>query len=252
MKPTAVGWSVADMNPGLKDQPRPAYHPSQRNPRDAAVLILLDRSGPQPKVLLGKRHSGHVFMPGVHVFPGGRVEAADGRAPATGHLPPYVERRLQADVRRPSPIRARAYALAAIRELAEETGMMMGKKPSHVPAMAGDWKPFAAAGVVPSLDRLWFVARSITPPGLVRRYDTRFFAADVSEVCHKIEGVIHDEAELTELRWAPVGHYDGLHLHQITRLILAELEARLKSGLERDLPVPFLRFKAGHLVRHEI
>jgi 8-oxo-dGTP pyrophosphatase MutT (NUDIX family) len=251
VKPTD-GWSVAEMNPGLKDQPRPAYHPSQKRPRDAAVLILLDRSGPQPKVLLGQRHSGHVFMPGLHVFPGGKVEAADGRVPATGHLPSHVERRLLADVRRPSPLRARAYALAAIRELAEETGLMLGRKPTHVPAMAGDWKPFAQAGVVPSLDRLWLIARSITPPGLARRYDTRFFAADLSDVCHEIEGAVHDQAELVELRWSPLGHTEGLHLHQITRLVLSEVEARLKAGLERDLPVPFFRSRSGHMRRHEI
>jgi 8-oxo-dGTP pyrophosphatase MutT (NUDIX family) len=251
VKPTG-GWSVAEMNPGLKDQPRPAYHPSQRRPRDAAVLILLDRSGPDPKVLLGQRHSGHVFMPGLHVFPGGKVEAADARVPAAGHLPAHVERRLLAEVRRPSPLRTRAYALAAIRELAEETGLMLGDRPAHVPSMAGDWKPFAAAGVVPRLDRLWFIARSITPPGLVRRYDTRFFAADLADVSHRVDGIVHSEAELVELRWTRLGDTEGLQLHQITRLVLADLQARLKSGLERDLPVPFYRPRAGHMHRHEI
>lgn len=240
------------MNPGLKDEPRPAFHPSQKRPRDAAVLILLDRSGTQPKVLLGQRHSGHVFMPGLHVFPGGKVEAADGRVPATGHLPSHVERRLLAEVRRPSPLRARAYALAAIRELAEETGLMLGKKPADVPAMTRDWQPFAAAGVVPNLDHLWLISRSITPPGLARRYDTRFFAADLADVCHRIEGLVHEDAELVELRWIGLGETEGLHLHQITRLVLAELEARLKAGLDRDLPVPFFRPRAGHMHRHEI
>jgi 8-oxo-dGTP pyrophosphatase MutT (NUDIX family) len=251
VKPSGL-WSVADMNPGLKDQPRPAFHPSQKRPRDAAVLILLDRSGSEPKVLLGQRHSGHIFMPGLHVFPGGKVEAADGRVSATGHLPPHVERRLQIEVRRPSPLRARAYALAAIRELAEETGLMLGKKPAHMPVMVRDWKPFATAGVVPNLDRLWLIARSITPPGLARRYDTRFFAGDLSDICHRVDGVVHDEAELVELRWIKLGDTEDLHLHQITRLVLAELEARLKTGLEQDLPVPFFRPRAGHMHRDEI
>ena len=39
-------------------------------PKDAATLILVDRSGPLPKVLLGKRHERHKFMPGKFVFPG--------------------------------------------------------------------------------------------------------------------------------------------------------------------------------------
>ena len=41
-------------------------------PKDASTLILLDRSGAEPKVLMGKRHDRHVFMPGAYVFPGGR------------------------------------------------------------------------------------------------------------------------------------------------------------------------------------
>jgi 8-oxo-dGTP pyrophosphatase MutT (NUDIX family) len=240
------------MNPGLKDQPRPAYHPSQRRPRDAAVLMLLDRSGPEPKVLLGQRHSGHVFMPGLYVCPGGKVEASDGRVAASGHLPAHVEKRLQDEVRRPSPLRARAYALAAIRELYEETGLMLGSRPSEVPSMACDWKPFAAAGVVPNLDNLWLIARSITPPGLVRRYDTRFFAADLTDVTHRVEGIVHSEAELVELRWTALDDTEGLKLHQITRLVLAELQARLAAGLERDLPVPFYRPRGGHMHRLEI
>ena len=43
-------------------------------PKDAATLILVDRSGRMPKVLLGKRHLRHKFMPGRYVFPGGRVD----------------------------------------------------------------------------------------------------------------------------------------------------------------------------------
>jgi len=38
-------------------------------PKDAATLILVDRDGRVPKVLLGKRHHGHKFMPGKFVFP---------------------------------------------------------------------------------------------------------------------------------------------------------------------------------------
>ena len=46
-------------------------------PRDAATLMLIDRSGAKPKVLLGRRHASHKFMPGKFVFPGGRIEPLD-------------------------------------------------------------------------------------------------------------------------------------------------------------------------------
>jgi len=42
--------------------------------RDAATMLLIDRTAAVPKVLLGRRHHGHKFMPGKFVFPGGRVE----------------------------------------------------------------------------------------------------------------------------------------------------------------------------------
>jgi 8-oxo-dGTP pyrophosphatase MutT (NUDIX family) len=240
------------MNPGLKDQPRPVYHPSQRRPRDAATLILLDRSGPAPKVLLGQRHRGHVFMPGVYVFPGGRVEPADARISASGALPAHVEQRLQVSVPGSSPARARGYALAAIRELAEETGLMLGRKGVQMPVMNGVWQPFTDCGVVPTLDDIWLIARSITPPGFSRRYDTRFFAADADRICHTVDGVVHPEAELVDLRWTKIGDTLDLDLHPITRLVVDELSARLAAGVERDLPVSFFRPRAGIMHRHEI
>jgi len=52
-------------------------------PKDAATLILLDCTGSEPKVLMGKRHDRHVFMPGAYVFPGGRVDPID---PGSGML----------------------------------------------------------------------------------------------------------------------------------------------------------------------
>ena len=48
-------------------------------PKDAASLIILDRRGSEPKVLMGRRHPGHAFMPGKFVFPGGRIDAGDRR-----------------------------------------------------------------------------------------------------------------------------------------------------------------------------
>ena len=51
-------------------------------PRDSATLILIDRAHAVPKVLLGRRHLRHRFMPGKFVFPGGRIEPSDRQMPA--------------------------------------------------------------------------------------------------------------------------------------------------------------------------
>src|SRR5262249_1706263 len=95
-------------------------------PKDAATLILGDRSGSVPKVLLGKRHHGHKFMPGKFVFPGGRVDPADQHMPVARTLHPHTEAHLMKRLQRPSAAKARAFALAAIRETFEETGLLLG------------------------------------------------------------------------------------------------------------------------------
>ena len=91
-------------------------------PRDAATIMLIDRAGPQPKVLLGRRHAGHKFMPGKFVFPGGRIEAQDRNMQAATELHPDTQAKLLVRVAEPSAELARGFALAAVREMAEETG----------------------------------------------------------------------------------------------------------------------------------
>jgi hypothetical protein len=54
-------------------------------PRDAATLLLLDRAGGTVKVLMGRRHQRHAFMPGKFVFPGGRTDPADSRIAVAEH-----------------------------------------------------------------------------------------------------------------------------------------------------------------------
>lgn len=191
---------------------------------------------------MGRRHEGVRFMPGKFVFPGGRVEPSDGRVNVAGTYSAHVERRLMERVSRASVTRARAYGLAAIRELAEETGLLLGDRDSGPFAAEGEgWRPFGEAGVFPTLEGLWFVARAITPPGRPRRFDTRFFAADASLVAHRVEGIVSPDAELVELVWTSLDDARELDLPAITRLVLNELAERLDAGLESDTPVPFYR-----------
>src|SRR5258707_14916311 len=70
--------------------------------RDAATMLVIDRTGPAPKVLLGRRHHGLKFMPGKYVFPGGRVELTDRKMSAASPLDSRVEARLMKEVRYPS------------------------------------------------------------------------------------------------------------------------------------------------------
>src|ERR1017187_5325624 len=100
----------------------PGHHPYRR-PKDAATLILVDRSTVTPKVLVGKRHGKVVFQPGKFVFPGGRVDKSDNRVPVAAPIPKALEENLLMGLPKISPGRARALAIAAIREACEETGL---------------------------------------------------------------------------------------------------------------------------------
>jgi 8-oxo-dGTP pyrophosphatase MutT (NUDIX family) len=219
-------------------------------PRDAATLMLIDRAGPQPKVLLGRRHDAHKFMPGKFVFPGGRIEALDRAMTAETELHPDTQEKLLVRVPDPSAELARGFALAAVREMAEETGLLLGKKRDTAPSVPGDiWAEFAKAQVHPDLAHIHFIARAITPPKRPKRFDTRFFTADATAIAHKIEGIISPDAELVELVWIPIEQAAQLDMPTVTGVVLEELGARVAAGMAHSLPVPFYYMVEQKFVR---
>jgi len=227
-------------------------HPTLR-PVDAATLVLIDRSRRTPRVLMGKRSPKLKFMPGKLVFPGGRVDPEDRRMPVYGMLESETERRLLAGVVRPSPARSRALALAAIRETFEETGLMLGTQEAGAPeGVPAGWSAFAEAGVFPNLEALTLVARAITPPGRIRRFDTRFFLADLADIAHRVDGIVGPDAELVELDWLTFAEAKKAELPNITRAIVEEVETRLNAGNSVRLPVPFYFMRRGRFHRETL
>ena len=226
------------------------HHPYYR-PKDAATLILVDRSAATPKVLVGKRHDKVVFMPGKFVFPGGRVDKSDNRVPVAAAIPSELETNLLKGSPRITASRAKSLAVAAISEACEETGLCLGRKANGTaPKLEGPWKPFSDAGLLPDPSGLFLIARAITPPGRVRRFDTRFFTADASAITHRVEGVIHPDAELVELVWVEIGSKPLADLHPMTKKVLNELEKRVATGpLNHDAEVPFFHFYGGKMQR---
>jgi 8-oxo-dGTP pyrophosphatase MutT (NUDIX family) len=219
-------------------------------PRDAATLMLIDRAGPQPKVLLGRRHDAHKFMPGKFVFPGGRIEALDRTMTAETELHPDTQEKLLVRVPDPSAELARGFALAAVREMAEETGLLLGNKRDTAPSVPGDiWTEFAKAKVHPDLAHIHFIARAITPPKRPKRFDTRFFTADATAIAHRIDGIISPDAELVELVWIPIEQAAQLDMPTVTGVVLEELGARVSAGMAHSLPVPFYYMVEQKFVR---
>jgi 8-oxo-dGTP pyrophosphatase MutT (NUDIX family) len=241
------GMSKADVD--KVDTGLAAHGGKPLRPRDAATLILLDRDGGEIKVLMGRRHAGHAFMPGKVVFPGGRTDPADGSIAVAAGLHPAQQARLTAGPGRITSARAKAIALSAIRETYEEAGLLIGRKGAFATPRR-DWQGFAEHGVQPSLDRLRFVARAITPPNRVRRFDTRFFSAWRDDVAVELpDGGPSNELE--ELVWLPLGKAREADIPDITRMILDELEKRLAHDplLRPDGPVPFFRLVRNRFIR---
>jgi 8-oxo-dGTP pyrophosphatase MutT (NUDIX family) len=194
-------------------------------PRDAATLVLYRRNGDELRVLMGQRSSGHKFMPDRYVFPGGRVDRADYHvAPATP-LAPRVEENLLRSARN---AKARALALAAVRETFEETGLIIGQKLAAQPKRVPDaWREFFATGHAPALDGLEYFTRAVTPPFRPIRFNARFFMAEA----HEITGELKGSGELLFLDWLPVEKAKELPLPNITKYVLEHLE---KLIAERD------------------
>src|SRR5215470_20155709 len=107
---------VAQAAPEKVHQEKEADHHPYFRPKDAATLILVDRSATVPKVLVGRRHDKVVFMPGKFVFPGGRVDKADNRVPVAADMPKALEENLLKGSTKITPSRAKSLAIAAIRE----------------------------------------------------------------------------------------------------------------------------------------
>ena len=231
-----------------KSERNQSHPPSE--PRDAATIMLIDRAGPKAKVLLGRRHDSHKFMPGKFVFPGGRIEAVDRTMSTISELHPDTQAKLLERVEAPSAGLARGFALAAVRELAEETGLLLGAKGDTAPQTPGEiWEEFAKARVHPDLGQVHFIARAITPQGRPKRFDTRFFTADATGISHRIEGVVGPDSELVELVWMPLDEAASVDMPTITSVILEELAARVAAGMAHALPVPFYYQQDGKFFR---
>lgn len=184
-------------------------------PRPAATLIPVRDGDRGIEVFMLQRSHQASFVPGGFVFPGGAVDARDAD-PRFAQSAPGLDA-LAAD-RILGVEGALPYWVAAVRECYEEAGLLLAVDrdgrlpgPEH-PVFAGDSAllrrqlasgtlPFAAFcrdfGLVPALDRLVYFAHWVTPVGLPRRFDTRFF------LCVAPPGQVpaHDDAETIGHMW---------------------------------------------------
>jgi endoribonuclease LACTB2 len=165
-------------------------------PRAAATVAVLRPGRDGLEVLLTHRPATMAFAAGLHVFPGGAVDAvdADPRLLTRSSLDPDAcERALVGEL---PPDRAAAVHVAAIRELFEEAGVLLARHEDgreldlgHAVTadavrrarQAGTSEAFLglveALDLVLETDALVPLSRWVTPPVLPRRFDARFFLA---------------------------------------------------------------------------
>ena len=236
--------------------PRPAppkrvpRKPGQRavRPRLASTLILLAGERESPCVLMGRRSQGHSFMPGVHVFPGGRVERQDSYAPFAGELSARTDTVLSHAL---TPRRARACVLAGIRETWEETGLRIARPATAKLAALRQpaWKDFvgreAGEGFLPDISGIDVLGRAITPPHRHKRFDTWFFVRWWGEDVPEAE--VGDSLELEDVAWHRLSAVGGLETHVMTDYMLGVLREYLGAAV-REPRVPFHRMVRGAFV----
>ena len=187
---------------------------------------------------MGQRGAGAAFMPSKYVFPGGAMDPADSSVSLGTALPQRCADRLRFD----SAIAPDALAAAGIRELWEETGLLLGT-PGQWPSAAPpdrdeDWARFAALGLRPAADAMRFVFRAITPPGRPRRFDARFFLVSAATINGDPEDFSAASDELSHLHWIALTEARSLDLPFITEVVLAEVGAILRDQSKHE-GVPF-------------
>lgn len=237
-------------HPAMRDPtpfaPEEVGHPLLR-PKDASTLVLIDRSGSEPALLMGKRHQAHAFMPDTYVFPGGRRDRGDGRVPVSDELNAAVTRKLLQKMPSPaSEFRARALAIAAIRETHEEVGIFIAGDGN--PSRQASWKAFAERGLAPKLSPLRYIARAVTPPYQKRRFDTRFFACFRDEVS---QADAESSNELLDLKWVKLSEAGSVSMPRITGAIIEHIRLELThdSSLPFGRPVPYFHARYGQFTR---
>ena len=176
---------------------------SDDTPRPSSTVVLVRPGDELPEVFMVKRSARSSFG-SRFAFPGGVLEDSDA---AVGNFCLGVTA-TQANAVLGLDSGGLAYYSAAIRELFEESGVLLAEhdlKCGDVAAARGslnagtlDWSSFVADYRLRlRCDQLHYFSFWITPAGQPKRYSTRFFLTEIPQE----QVASHDGSELTESRW---------------------------------------------------
>jgi len=214
--------------------PRDAH--GRVRPRDAASLVLVRDGASGREVLVGRRRSRTRFVPGYYVFPGGTVDASDRRARPASLLGRDTARLLGAT---DNEAKAQALAMAAVRETYEETGLILGESGDVGPVADETWQALRQLGLAPSLGRLDFIGRAITPSFSALRFHARFFMADARHA----HGSLRHGGELEDLQWVSFTNARRLPIIDVTQFMLDYVEAILDESTQARFGKPLFAYR---------
>jgi glyoxylase-like metal-dependent hydrolase (beta-lactamase superfamily II)/8-oxo-dGTP pyrophosphatase MutT (NUDIX family) len=208
-----------------------AAHVTPPDARRAASLLLLRDAAAGLEVLMLRRAEREGDLrSGAAVFPGGVLEPRDRDAHAfcTGTDDAALSARMGL------PEGGLDYAVAALRECFEEVGLLLADGEFELGALQS-WRHrlhdgqasmaelCASFGLTLPVGRLVYFSHWLTPPGVPKRFDTRFFAA-LAPAGQQAQA---DLGEAVELMWlTPAVALDparGLKLLPVTQRTLQEL-----------------------------
>lgn len=203
--------------------------------RPAASLVVVrpaPAAGSGFELLLLRRSERGDQNSGAWVFPGGLVERDEARAGAwCGGLDDAV-----ASARLGLAAGGLDFFLAAVRECFEEAGLLFARNTQGASVAVGREHEIARAalrertldfatfcereGLSLATDDLAYIAHWVTPIGMPKRFDTRFFLA----VQPLGQTVLHDGVEVVDHAWRSPASIlaagDAMHLLRVTRAIV--------------------------------
>jgi 8-oxo-dGTP pyrophosphatase MutT (NUDIX family) len=178
--------------------------------RHAASIVVLRAHGDDPEMLMGMRGAKHRFMPNRLVFPGGAVDRADLSAPSATEPPAHTLRHLR---KAANENLAHGLAIAAARELEEETGLSLGDPPR--------------------LDGIEYLCRAVTPPDSPIRFNARFLLVNAD----RVSGTLAGSGELENLRYYGMAEAMALDLAMPTRLVIERLRIWLALSADERIAI---------------
>ena len=245
-------------------------------PRPAATVVIAREHKNEYQIYLLQRSKGSRFFPGNYVFPGGVLDPEDWEtdlwAEHMDTAPESLLSRFGGGLDEESAI---AYAVAVIRETFEEAGVFLAQKKNQAPKDLEGLCSLRESGELPRgwirervVSEGWVLAFSqlarwshwITPEGMPRRFDTRFFLAFMPDG----QACIPDDRETVQGLWVTPkkgleGNLEGsIPLSPPTLITLNELldygtfvdlkrEAQGRPWGDPRQPI-FLKFRKGAVI----